>query len=293
MIDDLLPVALDTYRELEYELGLSLINQCDILDFHVTADMKDVFEKRALEEKEYLHTSIVEDGWKQYFTFHYSIGQIAPCLLINLSSLLQGWRNKLRQENALVEEQFEWRHCILSDENVIYKDIIADKIICCEGAGGFDNPYFSLLPYSRNKGEVIIASIPDLPRTHIYKSGLKILPWQDDLFWIGASFEWKYGNLNPTPAYRKQVEMVLSHWLKLPYTIVDHWAAERPATVEYKPFVGLHPLFPLVGIFNGMGTKGCSLAPYFARQFSHYLSYGVPILPDVDVSRFTRILSRK
>jgi len=41
-----------------------------------------------------------------------------------------------------------------------------------------------------------------------------------------------------------------------------------------------------------MGTKGCSVAPYFARQFAQYLLHGSPLMPDVDVRRFTKILSR-
>jgi len=69
-------------------------------------------------------------------------------------------------------------------------------------------------------------------------------------------------------------------------------AAERPANMERRPFVGLHPLHPSVGVFNGMGTKGCSLAPYFAHEFAQYLAEGKAMTPAADVTRFTRILSR-
>jgi len=47
-----------------------------------------------------------------------------------------------------------------------------------------------------------------------------------------------------------------------------------------------------VGVFNGMGTKGCSLAPYFAHEFAQYLAEGKAMTPAADVTRFTRILSR-
>jgi hypothetical protein len=47
-----------------------------------------------------------------------------------------------------------------------------------------------------------------------------------------------------------------------------------------------------VGILNGMGTKGCSLAPYFAYQLVQNITQGSPIRPDADIRRFSGILSR-
>jgi len=130
-----------------------------------------------------------------------------------------------------------------------------------------------------------------LPNQTIYKQGINIVPWGDDYFWIGSSHEWSYDNLHPTPLFRQKIENQLKHWLKLPFTFVDHLASERPATVERRPFVGLHPTSPQVGILNGMGTKGCSLAPFFAKQLSDHLIENKPLYAEADVSRFKRILS--
>jgi hypothetical protein len=52
----------------------------------------------------------------------------------------------------------------------------------------------------------------------------------------------------------------------------------------------LHPVHTCAGILNGMGTKGCSLGPLFAQQLTRHLLYNEPIMPDVDVRRFNRIL---
>ena len=84
----------------------------------------------------------------------------------------------------------------------------------------------------------------------------------------------------------------LNQWLQLPYDIVDHIASERPANRERKPFVGLHPIKKNIGIFNGMGTKGCSLAPYYAAELTNHLIHQTPINPLADVQRFKNILSR-
>jgi len=68
--------------------------------------------------------------------------------------------------------------------------------------------------------------------------------------------------------------------------VIDHVAGIRPATLERRPFVGLHPQDQRLGLFNGMGTKGCSLAPYFARQLVQHTSNGSPIHPEAALTRF-------
>lgn len=170
--------------------------------------------------------------------------------------------------------------------------IHASAIICCEGAAGLQNPYFHLLPYAPNKGQAIIAEINNLPVTHIYKQGINLVPWKDKLWWIGSTYEWNFTDSNPSPDFRQKVETHLQQWLKLPFTILDHMAAERPANMERRPFVGMHPIHNTVGLFNGMGTKGCSLAPYFAHQFTASLVNHEEMMPAADIRRFNRILSR-
>lgn len=291
-IEQLLPFAWEAYTQLGKELGMDLIRQCNILDFHPTPQMELAFRERLPEEREYLQVPENLEQWRTYFDFPFGIGEINPCLLIDLNAMMMGWRKKLEAAGALLEDHFQLKELIVESHRVSYKNWEAEKIIFCDGTDGFENPYFHLLPYARNKGEAIFASIPDLPRNHIYKQGINLVPWQEDLWWIGSTYEWNFTNLLPTQAFRDKVELQLKHWLKLPYTIVDHQASERPANMERRPFVGLHPLHPAIAVFNGMGTKGCSLSPYFGHQFTEYLLQQTPLHSLVDVQRFKKILSR-
>ena len=290
-IETLMPFAIEAYKKLEIELSLSVVRQCNILDFHGTPQMKMAFADR-LNEEPFLSTPTNENDYYQWFHPAFGVTEINPCWLIQLNSLLNSWRDELRKKDCLLEENFDINNCSIQPEKIVYQDIIAQKIIFCDGTIGFDNPYFKLLPYARNKGQALIASIPDLPTTHIFKQGINIVPWQDGLFWIGSSYEWDFTTLAPTVDFKEKVENQLKQWLKLPFTIEDHIAGERPANMERRPFVGLHPVIPSVGILNGMGTKGCSLAPYFADQLTNYLVGGTAIHPQADVQRFRKILSR-
>ena len=115
---------------------------------------------------------------------------------------------------------------------------------------------------------------------------------ENNLYWIGSNYLWEFPDDQPTEQFRKQTELLLKTWLKVPFKIVDHKASIRPANIERRPFVGFHPVYKNIGILNGMGTKGCSLAPFFAKQLTDHLISGKEILPEADIKRFTKILMR-
>jgi len=293
MIDELLPFAKSTYQSIGEEIGVSIIQQCDILDFHATHEMRSIFADRLKEDNKYLSEYVDDGKWDQYFRFNYGIGKIDAGMLLNIQAMLRGWRKSLQKANSLLEEKFEISYLLVRDSEVIYKEHTAGKILFCDGVAASDNPYFAMLPWAKDKGEALIASIPGLPHGDIYKQGsISLVPWHNGLFWIGAAHDWKFSDMLPSPAFRERVEEQLNYWVKLPYTIEEHIVAQRPANVDRKPFIGLHPLHPSVGIFNGMGGKGCSLAPYFAHHFTKHLVQGSALQPEVDINRYRKVLSR-
>ena len=78
----------------------------------------------------------------------------------------------------------------------------------------------------------------------------------------------------------------LSAILNTPFEVVEHKAAIRPTVKDRRPFIGFHPEYSSIGIFNGMGTKGISLAPFFANHFTEHLLHQKPLMKEVDIKRF-------
>lgn len=294
MIDELLPFARNAYQEIGNLLDVTIVSETSVLEFHPTLQMQEAFDSRLAEGAEYLSEIKDHANWKKIFNYHFGAGIVTPALHLDLQTLLSSYRYHLQQENLLLEDVFEESYLQHSEDGIQYKDIHAPKILFCDGVTGIQHPYFNKLPFAFNKGEAIIAEIPDLPSEYIYKQGLSLVPWNKEkqLFWIGSTYTWNYTDVLPTKEFVEKVKFQLDNWLKLPYTLLDHFAAERPANVERRPFVGLHPQFPNIGILNGMGTKGCSLAPYFAQQIVHHLENNTPIDPLADVGRFAKVLAR-
>jgi glycine/D-amino acid oxidase-like deaminating enzyme len=292
MIDELLSFAFQAYKELEKELEIRAIEEKKVVDFFPTVQMKMAFEKAFVESDQYLSLPDTENDYQHSFQYDFGYGMINPCYLVFLQNILPAWRKKLENDNAIRDEYFDISRLELKDDSVNYGDIQAKHIIFCDGFEGATNPWFKLLPYAPNKGEILWIEAPDLPANAIFKKGITVSPWEKNIFWAGPSYEWDFTDANTSQQFYDKTVATLQHWLKVPFKVVDHRASLRPANLERRPFVGFHPLHPKIGIFNGMGTKGCSLAPYFAKQFVDSIHNGASLLPEADVKRFTKVLSR-
>jgi len=78
----------------------------------------------------------------------------------------------------------------------------------------------------------------------------------------------------------------LDSLIKTPYEIIDENWGIRPTTSDRKPMLGSSQDHPSVVIFNGFGTKGVSLAPFFSAQLADWLIDKGEIEPAVNVGRF-------
>ncbi|MBK7816373.1 MAG: FAD-binding oxidoreductase [Sphingobacteriaceae bacterium] len=74
--------------------------------------------------------------------------------------------------------------------------------------------------------------------------------------------------------------------IKVPYNVLEHKAGVRPSTLDRRPIIGQHPLHKNLFVFNGLGTKGVMLAPYFSKKFVHFYLNKEALDAEVDVKRF-------
>ena len=299
LIDEVLPVVREVYDP-------AFLRPAKVVDFFPTAQMRLAFIKRCEDGGEYLQLASAreEHDWDALFRYELGYGVIEPCYLVDLPGLLGRARAELAGRDVLREECLVTGELAVGDSGVRYRDVEARWVIFCDGvAAAAPGGYFSRLPFGPNKGEALIIEVEGLEGAGlgeagletagsavIFKRGISLVPWAPGLYWVGASYDWSFDDPGPTAAFRKRTEAVLEDWLRVPFRVVRHIASVRPATLERRPFVGLHPVYPTVGILNGMGTKGCSLAPLFARQLAGLLGKGEAVMAEADVQRFKRVL---
>ncbi len=293
MDDTLIPFAVKAYSDFSiFNNSPQILNKTNIIDFFSAPDRRLEFEKRANEFAEYLQWPENENEWHSSLQYEMGFGIVTPAYIANIELFTNSWKAFLKANELLIESSFNLEQLVINEQLEYNNEIAAERIIFCDGASSINNPYFNRLPFSLLKGEALIVEIKDLPEHNIYKKTHSLVPLGNHVFWAGSSYDRNFENDQPTTTFYHQTEAWLKHFVKLPFTIKKHIAAIRPATVERRMFAGFHPMHKQVGIFNGLGTKGVLLAPYFANEFATSIAHKTTLNAEVDIKRFRGILSR-
>ena len=163
--------------------------------------------------------------------------------------------------------------------------------IFCEGFNGKFNSHFKYLPFNPVKGEVLDIEIQNLDLQEIINQGVFVIPLEKDKFRLGATYKWDVLDFIPTEEGKNSLIEKYQKLMKPPMRILSHQAGVRPATKDRRPFLGMHPEMKNMGIFNGFGSKGVSLVPYFGKQFADFLVYQKELHPEVNINRFASLYS--
>lgn len=233
----------------------------------------------------YLTTPLVQNTYPS-IEAPFQLGSVNNCGYVDTKNLLQQFHHLLEKEEILIRESFNYGDISVKDTIVTYHEIKAKHIVFAEGFGLSQNPFFHTLPLDGTKGELLVIHAPELKLKAIYKSGVFIFPLGNDLYKVGATYDWQDKTDRPTPAAREELVQGLKSFMKSDFEVVAHYAGVRPTVKDRRPLVGTHPLHSNVHILNGMGTRGVLLAPAMAKALFESLEWGIPLDPHVDIQRF-------
>ncbi|MBC7695487.1 MAG: FAD-binding oxidoreductase [Burkholderiales bacterium] len=292
LADDLIPELISFYEYWEKEFGISFINHRHIIKPFTEEQEKNLWLKKSHDpesENVFLDPVIYED---LQIDEHYTVKQYSKVLQagnLDVSLFLDRTKNYFKENQNYLEEEFDFDHLKINENDIIYKELTAKNIIFCEGHLVSNNPYFNWVPMKPAKGETITIHSTKLKlKENIFNKGFFILPLGNDFFKIGATYEWN--ELNDVPTEKGKLELIkkLNSIITSPYKIISHEAGVRPAVTDRRPVVGKHPDIKNMYVFNGLGTKAVMLAPYFAKQLVNSIKYNLAIDVEVDPTRFIK-----
>ena len=175
------------------------------------------------------------------------------------------------ERNEYTNSSFQYENLKVEDIDVTYESLKSRHIIFAEGMKINANPWFKDLPMQGNKGEVLIIKCPGLELKQIIKSSVFLMPYKEDLFWVGATYDRDYETDTPSAEAKSFLISKLETFLKLPYEIIHHKSGIRPTTMDRRPFVGTHDMHKVLHVFNGMGSRASLVAPWAAIQLYDHI----------------------
>lgn len=211
---------------------------------------------------------------------------LRQCGYINSQLFIRVIRDLLKHSDKFREEFFEPANVQFDERSVRYGNISAKKIIFCEGTGVDKNPWFGKALIRSLKGETMRIKT-SWEEQVIINRGVYMVPGFASGEWrVGATYDLKDKTDSITPRGRLELESKLRSLISFPFQITDQDFGFRPATVDRRPVLGTHPEYGQLVIFNGLGTKGVSLAPYFSEVLLQSIENARPLNKEVDVTRF-------
>jgi glycine oxidase len=213
-------------------------------------------------------------------------GEVLQTGYVDTALLLNKYKLYLNDNNMFQEESFDYDALKIVSDGIQYKNIKAKHIIFAEGFGMHANPYFKHLPLDGTKGELFIIKAPQLDLDVIVNTSVFILPLGDDLFKVGATYNWKDKTDLPTEEGKTELMERIKEIITCDFEIIDHFAGVRPTVKDRRPLVGTHQNHKTIHILNGLGTRGVMLGPAMAKALYENIELKIPLDKEINIDRF-------
>lgn len=232
----------------------------------------------------FLSTAIIT---KKYdgITSPFNYGEVLHTGYVDTALLLTKYRTYLKDKELLIQDSFDYSLLEIKTDSVIYKGIEAKNIVFAEGFGMHENPFFKYLPLDGTKGELFIIKATDLNLDVIVNTSVFILPLGDNLFKVGATYNWKDKTDLPTLEGRQELLERINEIIDCEFEVIAHFAGVRPTVYDRRPLIGTHVDHKSLHLLNGLGTRGVMLGPSMANALFDAIVNGIALDPAIDIKR--------
>lgn len=287
MIDELMPTALNFYKQQEALLKDKFYVELPIYKLFVGEEERDFWQQKRNEPDllDWINHKIEFPLDSKWFDYPFGASHTLQSGFLQTAKWLDAFKNYLKSEDAFVGEKFDFDSIIFEEEAVVWKNFRAKKILFCEGYQSINNPYFNWLPFKLTKGEVLTVDFKNIALKSAINKGVFVLPYNNH-YKLGATYDWDNLNEETTEKGKNELLKKASNFIRDEIMVVEHKAGIRPTVLDRRPLLGVHPKHKQLTVFNGMGTKGVMIAPYFAKVFTELLIGNKPLSKEVDINRF-------
>lgn len=285
-IDELMPLVESTYTSMETFLQIKCLFKKQIFKIHKNESvMEDWIKIQSSNEiSPYIDPLPNSSKYAKFLDYRFGAIGIFPAFHLHTKILQEHFYKTFA--DSLIVEDMKYDDLKQVNDHFHYLGNTYRYVIFCDGVAAQSNPWFNFIPFKPAKGECLIIQVPNMELEEIIMKGIMMVPIEKDKYWIGATNTWNDLTTTPTQAAHNELNNGIRALLKLNYTILSQKAAIRPTIKDRTPVVGKHPEISNMFVLNGLGTKGTSLAPFYAKQLVAHIFNGTPINNEVRVNRF-------
>jgi glycine oxidase len=282
--DLLFPYLHDFYRKSERLTGGKFFHSMSLYRPFISVEEQNEWMGKSAnpEFAEYLDSVHINPLQPDQVKNPYGGLKLKQCGYLDTVAFTRAVRKYITHNATLLEEHFDEDALTFTETGITYKGYQAKKLVLCQGVQTLSGKLFSWLPIRQLKGETLTLQTDHIIST-IYNRGVYVVP---GIWKVGATYQANDRTQATTENARTELTEKLEELVAFPYNIITQSWGMRPTTPDRKPILGVHPQYTQAVVFNGLGTKGVSLAPYFSGVLAAALENGAPINKEVDIDRY-------
>lgn len=279
------------YTDIEEKTGASFIDNKKIRRIlNSIEEQNNWHEESDSPAFENILSASIENNTNKNLIAEFGLGTVMTSGRINVLNYLNASKAYFQEQHAYHEDSMLYQDIYWEEDLITWKGYKAKHLIFCEGQQTRFNPWFSYLPLTPTKGEVLKVT-SDIDLDFPVNGGKFILPLGDNTYKIGATYAWHDLEKQPT---EEGLEQLKKGWSKISprsFQAAEHQAGIRPTVKDRRPLLGTHPNHKNIHIFNGLGSRGILMAPYLAKCLLNHINKNEYLHPEMDIARFNGLLS--
>ena len=289
MVEDVLDFSKAFYQDQEELFGAELYFDLPIYKLFVNEEEQKFWKQKSNEPElfDWLNPRSEYPFNEEMLANPYGAAHVLKSGFLVTSKWLSLFKEYLIKEESFINSKINYDDIELLDTGINWKGYHAKKIIFCEGYQTINNPFFDWLPFKLTKGEMLTVKFENLELNAAINKGVFILPYKGT-YKLGSTYDWKNLDEKLTEEGKENLLERAGRFIKDQISVIEHKAGVRPTVFDRRPLLGVHPKHDQLAVFNGMGTKGVMLAPYFANKLACLFLKNEPLSEEININRFIK-----
>ena len=286
--DDFMPFLNDFYTEIEEKLDVTILYKKEIARLFSSFEDQNNWDVKSTKEgySKYLTDKQIPNLDKNVVEQKFGHGVVSGSGHLDIKVWLEAHKNHFISKQSYTFKEVNKADIELTENGVILHGVEATRLIFAQGFRGIFNDYFNYLPLKTTKGELVKIKVPALDTENVINKNMFVLPKGNNEYLAGSTYGWNDYSTNTTEEAKTDLFERISAFIKTDFTLVEQTAGVRPTVLDRRPLIGIHPEHKQLSIFNGLGTKGVMIAPFYGNQFINHLTENTPLDEEVDIKRF-------
>lgn len=276
MADTLIPFARSTYTEIEDKIAARFFEDYPVFERFHSAGHRNDWAAKSVDPglKAYVGEECSAESSPKGIRAPYGGRWLIGGGWLDTGRFLDAMRTYLERLHSFRVGRIDYESLSISKDGIAWEGEPYQLVIDCTGVAAFHQPILGEIGLNPCSGELLHLNSTTIPRDAVIHGRMKVIPLGGYSYLAGATYRPGHIGTEPSQEGRAEICSVLDELIEGDYSVGEQVCAVRPSSVDRRPIIGKHHHLEHVYIFNGMGSKGVMLAPWFASKLSGHLLHG-------------------